>query len=301
MFLVAFATFGAATGCAIERTDGEFGIGACSDGRDNDEDDVADCMDPDCQAEAACGRAAPLRDDRHVDEAQPPAAQPPARPPISMTGDAGSPVVELDDPSSEDELPPAVSLPDPDAPPDGGTLEPEPECPVCADTESCIKGYCIPKEAVFAELWDVTEVSVIMSRMLDPPALGCIDDPPCHASADPRFSLCVCAPDPMVQVVVTRPGEEPEIMNTTKYQTDADEATWSTAFQLALRPEYEITLRAMDANTVSERLTPRVIYECTLPADPTALASGVLTCAGSYEGTGITVSIRPASVPGKSP
>lgn len=266
------------TGCTVERAGGEFGAGACNDSADNDDDGMADCRDPDCQAETICGRSAPLREPDDDPQPTPAGATGPApmTPPDASTP---GPVARIDAGASE----PSPTVPNPELPPDAATHEPRP-CPVCAADERCIAGYCVPNEAVFVELWDVTSISVVMPRGTD--AFTCLDDL-ClliEMSDGPAgFRTCRCQPDPIVRIQVLRPGEDPETSVTTGYKEDVDEWTWDERRQLQLRPDYQLTVQVLDRDGPSSN---PVVFECTFPADPDLLGSGLLECTHRFEGAG---------------
>jgi hypothetical protein len=268
--------------CTVEQVGGESGVGACTDGTDNDDDHAIDCDDPDCQAEAVCGRAARLSEpDGGGVSAHP--MMPPVKPPV-LAKDAGAmtpaPPEQLGDAGAVPQ-PPNETPPDPENPPDAATT---PECPACAADESCIKGYCVPNEAVFVELWNVTHISTVFPRIFAKG--GCID-PECIPlqSGTTEFPFCFCLPDPLVRVLVTRPGELAEPVAESPFDLltsmDHDEAEWDIDQQIALRPEYEITLQAIDRDGPAED----VIFECTMAADADLLGSGTLSCNQTFTGT----------------
>lgn len=282
--------------CTVEPIGGETGVGACTDGTDNDNDHAIDCDDPDCQAETVCGRAAPLREPDGGDPVRP--SLPPSSPsrPAPDAGDMGEPPPEqvLDAGANES---PDEMLPDPDNPPDAGA-DPLKQCPVCEANESCIEGYCVPNEAVFVELWDVTHISTVYPRIFANDT--CIDS--CALSfPKPEFPFCGCKPGPLVRILVTRPGEVPETVAESPFDplAMADEGDWDVSERLMLRPEYQITLQALDRDGVLENL----VFECSMPADAELLGSGTLSCKQTFTGStgltfeaSITVSIQAATV-----
>ncbi|HMI94574.1 MAG TPA: hypothetical protein VK509_24540, partial [Polyangiales bacterium] len=194
---------------------------------------------------------------------------------------------------------PDPTVPNPDPPLDAA-VTPEPrQCPVCASDESCIEGYCVPNEAVFVELWDVTSIAVVMPRAVD--AFSCLDDF-CLLSemrdGPPGFRTCRCQPDPFVRIQVLRPGEDPATAFATGYKKDEDEWTWEERRQLKLRPDYQLSVQALDRDGVS---ASSVVFECTFPADPDLLGSGLLECTHRFDGAGasfeasLRVAIEPAA------
>jgi hypothetical protein len=280
-------------GCTVERAGGEFGASACADGDDNDSDGKTDCGDPDCQAEAICGRGAPLREPDDDPEPTPSGAPAPAPMPRDASAPRPTPMNMADAEVTE-----PVPMPEP-ALPDASTPEPTRMCPVCAIDESCIEGYCVPNEAVFVELWDVTSISVVMPRGID--AFSCLDDFCLLAemSDGPTgFRTCRCQPDPFVRIQVIRPGEQPEGVVTTAYKKDEDAWTWDERRQLRLRPDYQLNVQALDRDGVTSN---PVVFECMFPADPDLLGSGLLECAQRFDGVGasfeasLRVAIEPAA------
>jgi hypothetical protein len=299
------------TACTVERAGGESGVGACSDGTDNDGDNAVDCADPDCQAESVCGRAAPLREPDGGDDSKP---NPPPTAISKPEPDASSAADPSAEPSAMDGAvaaqAPDEMLPDPDDPPDaavpaGDASKP---CGSCAADESCIEGYCVPNEAVFVELWDVVHIKTVFPRVLETPSgLMCIDVgcpvPAAVPSID--FPFCPCVADPLVRVLVTRPGETPATVAETPFSLlaqDEDELEWDVNAQIALRPEYQITLQAIDTDGALET----VVFECSMAADAELLGSGTLSCTHDYPTSSdhsftasITATIQPAN-PGTS-
>jgi hypothetical protein len=277
-FVLVFAALAGPPGCTVERATGEFGAGACGDVADNDDDGMSDCADPDCQAEAICGRPAPLRGPREP-EPKPTAGSLAPPPPQTDAGTTRPPPMSANDAQVSEPVPMA---PEPEPPLDATAPEPR-QCPVCAADERCIAGYCVPNEAVFVELWDVTSISVVMPRGTSPSM--CVD-PFCliseMSSGPAAFSTCRCAPDPYVRIQVQRPGEAPETVVTTAYRGDVDEATWDERRQLQLRPDYQLIVQAVDRDGVTSN---SVVFECTFPADPDLLGSGVLECMQTFQGS----------------
>jgi hypothetical protein len=293
------------TACTVERAGGESGVGACSDGTDNDGDNAVDCADPDCQAESVCGRAAPLKE---PNGSAPVAPNPPPSAISKPEVDASSVMGPSAEPSAVDAAVPAQApdemLPDPDDPPDAAVAaDASKPCPVCAADESCIEGYCVPNEAVFVELWDVLHISTVYPRVLETPSgLMCIDiECGTLGIPTPEFPFCPCAPDPFVRVLVTRPGETPETVVESPFDLtmqNEDEAEWAVNAQIALRPEYKITLQAIDADGPIEN----IVFQCSMAADAEMLGSGSLTCQHEFVGAAnkpftasITVTIQPAN------
>jgi hypothetical protein len=281
---------------------GETGVGACTDGTDNDNDHAVDCEDPDCQAEAVCGRAAPLSEPNDGGEPTRPSLPPasPSRPAQDAGGMSEPSPDQLVDAGAIEQAPDEI-LPDPDNPPDAGA-DPLKQCPVCEANESCIEGRCVSNDVVFVELWQVTHISTVFPRIFANDT--CIDTE-CGAVGigTPEFPFCLCMPDPLVRVLVTRPGELPETVAESPFDplldSNRDTDDWDMDQQIALRPEYQITLRAIDRDLALED----IIFECTIPADPELLGSGTLSCMQTFKGaTGkefeasITVSIRAANV-----
>lgn len=299
------------TACTVERAGGESGVGACSDGTDNDGDNAVDCADPDCQAESVCGRAAPLKE---PDGGEPIEPNPPPSAISKPDADASMVMGPSAEPNAMDAAvgaqAPDEVLPDPDDPPDAAVVAADASrtCGSCAADESCIEGYCVPNEAVFVELWDVVHISTVFPRVLETPSgLMCIDVG-CllvDAEASLEFPFCPCRPDPVVRVLVTRPGETPATVAETpsKFSTqDNDTLDLDVNAQIALRPEYQITLQAIDTDGAIET----VVFECSMAADAELLGSGRLSCTHDYEAAGdqpftasITVTIQPSN-PGSS-
>jgi hypothetical protein len=287
------------TACTVERAAGEFGAGVCDDGNDNDDDDAIDCRDPDCQAEAVCGRAASLSE--------------PDDDPGPATSDASAPEPTLPDPTlpvppprelPDAEVEPPPAEPDPNTTPDAGALdEPRPCEPECVEGQSCIMGYCVPNVAVFAEVWEVVSVSVAMPRA-DTEG-SCLDPQTCLVSSpfSVSFPACRCAADPVVHILIKRPDDdEPMRTSETDFVRQQDSAEWTqvTKRELLLRPEYEIVLRALDQDGLGAEL----VFECSVPAAPDLLAAGTLSCGKTFKGAGafarsfdatIAIEVRPAT------
>lgn len=297
--LAAALNLAVGAGCSVERAEGEYGVGVCSDHADNDADGEADCRDPDCQAEDVCGRASPLKEPdgaaaRPLDAGLP--ALPPAVPPPL---DAGSEPPAQPAPDAQVSEPP--TSPDPGVP--APTEEPDPlVCePACSSNETCIERYCVPNEAVFVEIWNVVAVSVRMPRTDS--AGHCLDSNfACVPMFSDWFTTCDCPPDPMVRVAVRRPGEEPELGFETDSALQTDAHEWKVSKQLLLRSEFEIVLTAFD----SDGLVATPVFSCAVLAEPELLGTGTVSCTKTFEVplrdpfvAKISISVRPAS--GTSP
>jgi hypothetical protein len=176
-----------------------------------------------------------------------------------------------------------MHVPDGGAPPDAGTTpsEPpdasiptEPGEPTEPGGEVMEPAACEtpPCEVMTVTTLRITEVTAVVPRSAIP-AL-CFDLTCETLSDDPSFPGCACAPDPIVELVIARPGESSVGAFVGEPRNDTSEARWQTDIELPDEPGYEVILKAYDADGTAGQ----PIFQCRTVVDAEVIASGTLGC-----------------------
>lgn len=232
---------------------GEWDPVQCRDGKDNDGDRLADCLDPDCWA-FACG-------------AEP---APPSPAPAAGSGgaplpfDAGTPA----QPQVDASLPPTFPDLDSGVEEDAGPMTSPPPAACspsgssCATGQTCVNGSCKPIDITGNYVLEIVS-AVLPSRMASG---GCYDpDVWCAIGACDG----TCLPDPYVVVTknsVVRVG-------TTGTLPDTVRPKWSSArFELALTDSDKLVFAVWDNGLINSS-----VFSCS-PDLLLQLPSGMLSC-----------------------
>jgi hypothetical protein len=251
-----------AAGCSYTAI-GELSASACTDNEDNDGDGLNNCRDPDCQAYAHCQaqRGEPIMNPQ----------QPPSRfdASVGVPFEAGSPpdadvdpVDEQDDAGSEVEPPPV----------DAGALPCDGRCTV---TQACIEDVCEDLSSPAAGKFELRILSVEVPDFNQ--WTRCFD--PCAGRLFPSFTICMCAPDPYVEVWRVRQDGDEEmgtLIGSTPVAADARMAASfeDTVIEVELDAGDALWLVVVDEDAEPEEDT--TMYRC-LP-DLRELMPGPIEC-----------------------
>ena len=253
----------ACAGCSYP-SGGEASASDCTDGMDNDGDELHDCNDPDCHAFDHCGARI----------GSPPAgAGSPAMPDDANTGTPPDAGVIIGDAATDTD-----AAFDED---DGGTIEPPepadaglPPCGgTCSATQACIDDVCEDVSSPTAGTFDL--------RILSAPVPSfnrwgmCLD---ACGSRFATFAFCACDPDPYVQVSRVRQDGQEQMrtpLGATPVRSDEVRPTYEdTLIRVELMEGDALLFVVLDKDPGTDDDT--VIYAC-LP-DLRALAPGPIQC-----------------------
>jgi C2 domain len=263
------------TGCGVRAT-GEIGVLLCGNGVDDDGDELADCVDPDCWSSSACDdltlrtqgqldaslRMAPADDASLGDGAR-------SEAPMATDEDAGTTEVDSSMPTS--------------------ACDPE-DATSCGPEDVCVEGRCIP---------DPFEKNVYLVRIASAFLPTRRPDTTCFETLlDGCANVLTCSdclPDPYV--ITELGGDE---INRTSVDYNAIAATWhDKAFTVTKVPGQVLTLRVMDDDDAPA--TDALIFECRVEVALLGTGSGLQcvprlgdTFLGDYK-VNIDVSPKPRS------
>lgn len=258
-----------------------WGVGSCSEvkfgehlyehcrvgnGRDEDDDGLWDCDDPDCQVFAQCQREDLGR------EPPPDAGTTPSTPDSAAPappGDAGTSTPQ--DAGTQPPMPSDGGRRPPDAAPprDSGNDDEDAgvvPCDLCAEDETCIDSVCQPAAATTSGVYIVSVLSAVV------PSTDETDL--CYDVCFSPVSFCLCMPDPYVSVFLLRTDGSEELLGSTETVTEQTEPEFpDNAFQTTIEEGELLIFRVYDADSPDD---DDFLFECKPILSE--LASQALSC-----------------------
>ncbi len=266
----------AVAGCRSQRP-GEYGEVACNNHLDDDHDGLLDCRDPDCFGTATCKAhmdAAVVKSDMDAGRPQDAGSSPPE--PMDA-GDAAKALPDATAPADDDSGA-AVEL-------DAAAAKP-PCDPVCKPDEQCIDHQCKPVAVQTPGRYtlQIESATVPRSSSLDTRCYDLV----CDNVLSIPYSLCACAVDPYIRVILVRSGDE-TLVGQTSYVKGSDDPTYHDApFPLQLMKGDVLRFEAWDHDDPST--TDELLFACK--PDLTDVQQGVLSCstlAGALYATAVQI------------